>query len=512
MPDAGTKHVQRCLQLRWRRTCALVCLAGLSFSAVAVSGAPGPDETGPASHRTPSGPYVILTHLAVTDAYFAAAQRLRKRHGGRTVRFETGRIAEALSQLRAIGPTFVAVVLRPETLDVNVAYDMLELSCRIDDDPFPDFVYGFITAANANEAVALVDSAVRAAKKRGGATRRLLLFGPSDVSQPDDKTGLDWLPGWEGIRLAHKPGTFPAEHLGHLCGRDIIRFWGHGAPDSVDGSLASAQLEGLDIGPAVVFAGPCFSAVTHRSFHWECCEKAPIKAESLSPSKSLALSFVAAGASACLGALHEDRCTSAAREMEYLLGTGEPVGFAVRHTYDTVVMAGEGEALQFPRLRAGAPPPEETPVGFQMNRAASRILIGDPALRPFPSAASEPVKTTTERTPTGLIVEATVVEPRMRSMFTDVFHADLCTCDTSDDVLYFRVELPAEWEKTNSVSHSEDSCPLNEVKHSAVRWAEELWLDRRILHIQLRFAHCSLKEAGLTFRFDVTTDAQAAAP
>lgn len=91
----------------------------------------------------------------------------------------------------------------------------------------------------------------------------------------------------------------------------------------------------------------------------------------------------------------------------------------------------------------------------------------------------------------------------MRFTFVDVFHANLCTCDTPDDVLYFRVELPDGFPKAYSVSHSEDSCPLKEVKHSALVWAEESWLGKRFLHVQVGFTHSSLNTNSLKFHFKV---------
>ncbi|NLF16727.1 MAG: hypothetical protein GX595_05645, partial [Lentisphaerae bacterium] len=333
------------------------------------------------SKRATRESYVVLTDLARSDPYFAAATHLQKRHRATLVRFAPGRLNEAVRALRAKAPQFVAVVLRPESLDVNLAYDLLEMSCRLDDDPFPDFAYGYITGATAGDALALAKAGSRPVDGSSPAPRRLLLFGPAAVRQPDETAGLDWLQGWEGRRLAHEAGSYPTDRLAELSGQDILRFWGHGAPDRVDGSLSSVQLRGLELGPAVVFAGPCFSAVTHRSYRWERCDPA-VTADTLNPQESLALAFVASGAAAYLGALHEDRCASAAREMDYLLGSGETVGAAAKHTYDTVIMAADAAVPVFPRLRADMPPPDEDAVRFQIHRAASRVLLGDPAYCP----------------------------------------------------------------------------------------------------------------------------------
>ena len=449
-----------------------------------------------------SAPYVILTNLASTDPYFEAVSRLQKYRKAQIVKFDPAHVASMMEKIRRISPVFVGLVLRPEELNINLCYDILEISFRLDDDPFPDFAYGFITGATASETLALVENMVRAESNPNSVPRRLVAFGPSNVSQSDDKTDFEWLPDWQCIRLAHKPGTFPRKYLDKLADRGIIRFWGHGSPRRVDGSLSYSQLRNLNLYPAVVFAGPCFSAVVHRYYEWNCCDTS-VHVDCVPVEESLALMFIAQGATAYFGALHENKCGSAAWEMEDALATGDPLGIVMKHTYDTVIMAQGGKRLAFPRLRDGESPPKEDPVDFQINRTASRILLGDPAYQPFSRTALNPIKTTTRLTATGMEIEASVTEPRMRFTFVDVFHTDLCTCDTPDDVLYFRVELPDGFPKAYSVSHSEDSCPLKDVKHSALVWAEESWLGKRFLHVQVAFTHCSLNTSGLKFNFKI---------
>lgn len=360
-----------------------------------------------AANLSSSAPHVILTNLAPTDPYFAAVSRLRKYRKARIVEFDPAHVASVLEEIRGISPVFVSLVLRPEALDVNIGYDILELSIQLDDDPFSDFAYGFITGATASEAVALVENMIQAESNPNGVPRRLVAFGLSNVSQVDDKIGFEWLPDWQCLRLGHEPGTFPHERLDELANRGIIRFWGHGTPRRVDDSLSYSQLRDLSLYPAVVFAGPCFSAVVHRYYEWECCATS-VGAGCVHTEQSLAMSFIAQGATAYFGSLHENRCISAAREMEDALAMGDPLGIVMKRAYDTVVMARGGKRPGLPRLCAGEQPPKEDPVDFQINRAASRILLGDPAYQPFSRAAPNPIKTTTQLTATGMEIEAWV--------------------------------------------------------------------------------------------------------
>lgn len=452
-----------------------------------------------------AAPYVILTNLAPKDPYFEAVSRLQKHRNATILTFNPAHVEGVMEAIRRISPAFVCVVVRPETLDINLNYDILELSTHLDDDPFPDFTYGFVTGSTASHAVAFVNNMIRAELNPSDIPQKLVAFGPSNVSQADDKTSFDWLTDWQCSRLAHEPGNFSKEHLGELPNKGIIRFWGHGSPRDVDDSLSYSQLQNLNLYPSVVFAGPCFSAVVHRYYEWDGCDTS-VKESRVPAEESLALMFITKGATAYFGALHEDRCVSAAWEMEYVLATGDALGTVMKHTYDTIVMARGGKRLAFSRLGDGKSPPNENSIDFQINRAAGRILLGDPAYQPFSKAVPYPVKTDSLLTATGLEIEASVVEPQMRSSFVDIYHNDLCSCDTPDDVLYFRVELSADFPKTYSVSHIEDNCPLKDVKHSNIVWAEEFWQGKRLLHIQIGFEHCSLKNKNLKFNFKVDGD------
>jgi hypothetical protein len=449
-----------------------------------------------------SKPYVILTNLAPEDPYYVSVSILQKHRNAQIVKFNPGSVSSILDEIRTISPGFVCLVIKPESLDINLIYDIFDLSTRLDNDPFPDFAYGVITGSTADKARAFVENIIRAEKDYNSVPRKLLLFGPSNNSTADDKSAFAWVQKWQHIRLLHKPGAFPEEKLNELTNQGIIRFLGHGSPESVDKSLSYTQLRGLDLYPAIVFAGPCFSAVANKYYKWECGDKI-VSAKSVAGEKSLALQFIAHGVTAYLGAMHENSCISAAREMEDVLATGAPLGIVMKHTYDTLIMANNGKKPVFPRLHDGEKIPDENAVDFQINRAAARILLGDPAYQPFSRSAPMPIKTTVSNASTGIKVKVQVNEPRMRFYFTDVFHNLLCTCDSADDMLYFRVELPDDFSKDYFVLHNETNCSLDNVKHGRLLWTEEYWVNKRYLHIQIGFTHDSIDKKGQEFYFQV---------
>lgn len=74
----------------------------------------------------------------------------------------------------------------------------------------------------------------------------------------------------------------------------VIRFWGHGSPSEIDGSLSHKDIWSRDAFPAVVFGGPCYSAVVATGYDWGDC-KSPVEANYVRPEESLALTFLARG-------------------------------------------------------------------------------------------------------------------------------------------------------------------------------------------------------------------------
>jgi hypothetical protein len=454
----------------------------------------------------PAGGYVVLTDLAETDPFFAAARKLQAYRSAQLISFPHGRPDEALKALKQAQPTFVAVVVRPETLEVNFAYEILELAAKLDDDPFVDFAYGFITGATAADALELVERTIEAERKAIPAVPRLIAFGPTSTPQADDGNAFEWLKGWRTKRIEHKPGNFPPENLPDLAEADVVRFWGHGGPDGVDGGLAQSDLSSINIRARIVFAGPCFSAVTRNYFDELACGK-HLEALSVDADKSLALSFLSKGAVAYFGALQEDRCISAGQEMEQALTSGAPVGLVLKQLQDRIALSLPNRSMHFSRLEAGAMPPKEKGVEAQLRLYAARVLLGDPAFVPFPAQIGQALKTETLAFPTGFVVEAIIGDPKIRSTFVDSFRDDLCTCGTDNDTLYLRVSLPEQKQTVVGVRRVTLPTCLESAKHGSIKWKEESWAGERFLHLQLDFKHDTLAEIapGTVIVFEVDT-------
>ena len=104
----------------------------------------------------PRAPYVVADGVGSADPYSKAVTLLAKHRRATVVPFDPEALDPLRDSLRALSPEYVAVVVRPEMIDFNLARRFLQMSTEIDDDPFVDFSYGFITGATPADAVALL--------------------------------------------------------------------------------------------------------------------------------------------------------------------------------------------------------------------------------------------------------------------------------------------------------------------------------------------------------------------
>ncbi len=102
--------------------------------------------------------YVVLTTVSPSDPYYAAAQALANYRSAQIIHFSYDSITELIPVLTNLAPRYVAVVLKPIDLNINMVRKFLVLSTNLDSDPFSDFSYGYITGATAQDALNFVNN------------------------------------------------------------------------------------------------------------------------------------------------------------------------------------------------------------------------------------------------------------------------------------------------------------------------------------------------------------------
>src|SRR5438477_4954224 len=66
------------------------------------------------------GKYLVLVDPGPGDAYLPAARRLAEFHKGEVIRFDPAKLDEAFATLKERRPDFVAFVLPPDKIDVDL--------------------------------------------------------------------------------------------------------------------------------------------------------------------------------------------------------------------------------------------------------------------------------------------------------------------------------------------------------------------------------------------------------
>jgi hypothetical protein len=333
-----------------------------------------------------AGKLVVLSEVGEKDRRHEIVKLLRARGATAVVPFSADRLDPAFERLRRLAPEFVAVVLRPETLDVHFHFDFLERASRLDDDPFVDFAFGYLTGATPEEAVEFAKGT--APSPAGTHPRSIVEFGPSAPHPLTPEAPHSWAKGFTTRRLAHAEGAKDVpSSLRDARGAGVLSAWGHGMPDGDSGGMTGAQVResGLDLSGTLYFSGPCFCGVTDA--WWEPSGYVA-KERHVAPKESFALALIGARATAVFAGLDPDRGETNHHELEHLLLTGEPLGAASKATYDQAVVAYRRPQLVLPRHSTSRPAFRD--IHDQMiSGGACRALFGDPTYRPFEKAGTD---------------------------------------------------------------------------------------------------------------------------
>jgi len=485
----------------------------------------------------PKSSHVVLTDLPDDDPYSEAARKLVDYRHGTIVRFEADRLLALRRKLHALQPRYVALVLRPESIDANLQRRMIALATRMDADPFPDFAFGFITGATPEDAIGMVDRTIAA--ERSGLPKRLVTTsviseGSCGVYDGADDSLAARL-GYDGERVywacrESDPGVrdFARENMNRLEHSGIVGFYGCGDPEGIwlfsdqrnrDDSkhwdfdpakvgqdpggemprVTADMLRGLDLGGAVVWSGTCHSGVLRRAFVESDIVStfgrvSHVTEYDVPADRSLGLAILSDGPSAFLAPIGPNHGYACLPEMYRALSAGLPLGDVMRSRYCEVVLACGGK-LDGQLYVPGAPElTEDAMRGGGLNRA----LFGDPAYHPFPSTDTDYLATTVDPSRDGLLVKCRVVD-ESAGMFWDMFGDDRA----NPERLYTVVELPEQLVAVGDVTATATAADGTAVPVSGCRWAIEEIDGKRLVHLQANAARGALQHNGVVVEFTV---------
>ena len=108
---------------------------------------------------THTNEYVVMVgHSVVADSSWnQVAEVLKNKHQAELLEYQV-KPDELLPQLKQIKPRYVAVVEKPENIGRDYVIAMNQLSRKVDDDVYADFLWGMITGYDAAAAMKMVDN------------------------------------------------------------------------------------------------------------------------------------------------------------------------------------------------------------------------------------------------------------------------------------------------------------------------------------------------------------------
>lgn len=439
----------------------------------------------------PAGPYVILATKQAARDYVAAIEKAQALHSeAKRADFDPADLTEIHATLKKWQPRYALVLIKPDELDVNFAWRWLEMTSRLDEDPFVDVRTGFITGATPDDAAAFIArtaSAVEGKVKLPGA----FVDDEGPPEEGDQKyfntvAGSQDLPCW-GKRLSlrmifHGKGSFGEDRLDTMADAGLVHFGGHGHPDRIDDGVTAEQLSKLKLAPCVVFNGACYTGVTHR---WYDQLGPKVVEKTVALDDSFCLRMLRGDAVAYLAALHPDHGMPVYQEMEYLAYGGGSLGDVIKNTYDGVVIAAGGKLPTFERLKDGMAPPNWEAADVMLKGTAARVLFGDPALMICDSCTPAPFTTVVKEEEGVLRATSTLANADLKSTFTDTYYNDLNTKAPFNDRALLVIDLPKGWEKVNKVEIASVRANGSPLAHRLVGHAVESDQGTWRLHVQV---------------------------
>ncbi len=498
---------------------------------------------------------VVSLDLLAPDSegrrFLEVAGEIARFHHADRLDFASADLPGMEAALRERRPQAVIFVLRPESLDVQLHRHLLLLSEHLDEDVFPDFVFGYLTAANGEELARLWER-TRAAHEHGLSSRqwRSLFVTGSDASMtyPSYIPELAIAGGFEGegygIAVHEKDAKcleYAADVLPRLAGAGVLTITGNGDPEgiwlfddhrNIDASkhwpyspervgqdpsgemprLLAADFAKLELARPVVWSGTCHSASTRRVFvegdivsTFGVTEKTTV--HELRPGESLGLAILSGGAVALLAAIGANHGYSVENEVAFALGNGATLGETIKSTWDDVFLQADGDLhLQFP---SPGDPHDQGAEPIMQGGGANRALLGDPTLRPFEAVTSPSETVLIENAgPTGFDV-VVAWKTGFHPQAWDLYGTDL----TRDFRVTARVPIDAllpEDAATLSASVELTDETGTPVSNSILRHVElESWNGTRFLHLQVNAPRPSLDGKPVHARFHVSVDSEA---
>ncbi len=348
----------------------------------------------PAKVAGPPGRYLVLVDPGNHDEFMPAAEAMAALHSADLKRFDPAELDVTLAELRKAPPQFVVFVLPPEKIDIDLTHAILEMATKVDDDPFVDFEFGFITGRDGEAALRFVKQIEQAWKRDfGGEAALFASWEGAFLPRGNDMSAMKALGFSARERLlkakdAEEKRLKEARQILRDCkGKDALMFMSHGYPDRMDLCFSAKNLREwqVDLSPAILFNCACFNGAPGRWFNptGEGYEDRGVVARDESVALALLDSGIA-GYFAGVGAWHGPLNSQV---FYYVADDGMRLGEAANAMYNRLALEYQPERIHFEPTLKQKRDDKDAWVQNQRHNGAAMILYGDPALAPFAKRA-----------------------------------------------------------------------------------------------------------------------------
>ncbi len=362
----------------------------------------------------------LLGHEA--KGYAKVANMAKKFHRAELIRFSNPEDLER--RLLKTQAENVLIFATPHLLDLNFHRRILRSCFRVDSDPFADFCFGYLTAENSKElelfwrriesvhknglankvfrgyAVAsgmkstVYEGFMPQAIKDAGFKGSTLFFGTIETEANVSELISEKLQVLQDASVIEMTGNGDPQGTWLFSGernRDSTKHWdfspekiGYDPKKEMPRVLAS-DIQKLRFRSPILWSGVCHSGATQNVFVESDIVSTFGKVYKttvyrLAHKDSFCLQLINSGVAALLLPLGPNHGMSASMEIQATFTEGLSLGEAIKFSYDDVMFNTDGKA-EFPILKPGDPLHFSKMV--MAEGGLNRVLIGDPALRPF---------------------------------------------------------------------------------------------------------------------------------
>ena len=302
-------------------------------------------------------------------------------------------------KLKTIRPDFVTFVVHPEKIEDNFVGAVFEGLTTLDDDPYLDCPFGYITGATPSDALKLVLNTAAAQAHPEKIPKKFVAiahtFEQNDLGPfATQKANRYKAYGYKTEQINPVDNSQQwlnkaDREIQKLNGSSLVFLAGHGM-GNMSCAIAGNKFGDVILQSAIVVNGTCHSAVTNirydsQDMFWT------MQANHINLEESVCLNFIKAGAIGQFASTASSSWPNVAFAITKFFNQGKPLGLALQESLnDKIRKAGITKIKIIPFRNGKKSPqaygPDKNPGGIQ---SISRvILIGDPAYCPFPQKAS----------------------------------------------------------------------------------------------------------------------------